>query len=398
MLLHNQVGSVENGRLLGFRVLMVFEVYYPVLGGIQTWISEVVPRLTGHQVTLLTANLDASVHGFEVNYENPKICRIGKKAISSVLMRRGYYSLFRSLWIPQAAYWIRKHISNYDLVYAHVQASEVASIIGAYPTKPVIWHYHGTNHAAMYELFGVRKAILFEFFEHLGAKLPCDGCVTTDDYTKRLMLTHFRATRPTVTIRNGIDANKFRPTHSPVNGFIFTARRLVRKNGLQFLIPAMETVVRSHPRTQLSIAGDGPMKDELAAIITGLGLQDHVKLLGRVSHDELVRLYNDAEFVVLPSLTEGIPLTCLEAMACGRPVLATSVGGVPEIIAPRTGFLIPPQTGEGLIRELASQISLMLNDPEMTRRAGRAARGHVLARFTWEHTANSVNELLRGFD
>jgi glycosyltransferase involved in cell wall biosynthesis len=372
---------------------MVFEVYRPIRGGIQTWISEVIPRLHDHHVTLLTAKLDGETEPDD----GVDIRRIGPDGVLSSLLGRGYFTLFRSLWVAQAAAWIRKHVAEYDAVYAHVQASEMAGMLGAYPLRPVIWHYHGTNHEILYELFNVGKAVSYELFEHVGANLPYSYCVTCDDYTKRIMINHFGVTtRRVVTIRNGIDSIRFHPLgNEPVEGSILSVRRLVYKNGLQYVIPAMKTVIRHHPQAVLNIAGDGPMKNELMDLVDRLGLADSVKFLGQVPDSALVPLYNQAEVVVLPSMIEGTPIGCLEAMACGRPVLATAVGGVPETVTSETGFLVSFRPDESFVEELAAKLSFILGNRELATKIGLTARKLVESRFTWDNTAHDVSKLLQ---
>jgi glycosyltransferase involved in cell wall biosynthesis len=376
------------------KILMVFEVYRPIRGGIQTWISEVIPRLHDHQVTLLTSKLDGEIQ----SDDGLDIRRIGLDGVFPALFGRGYFSLFRSLWVAQAATWIRKHIAEYDAVYAHVQASEMAGMLGAYPLRPVIWHYHGTNHEVLYELFNVGKAVSYELFEHVGAILPFTYCVTCDDYTRHMMIDHFGVTkRRVVTIRNGIDSTRFHPIgNEPVDGSILSVRRLVYKNGLQYLIPAMKAVIRHHPKAVLQIAGGGPMKNELMDLVDRLGLADSVKFLGQVPDNELVPLYNQAEVVVLPSMIEGTPIGCLEAMACGRPVLATAVGGVPETVTPETGFLVSFRPDESFVEELAAKLSFILDNRELATMIGLAARKRVESQFTWDKTAHEVSKLLKG--
>lgn len=379
------------------KILMVYEVYRPVEGGVQTWISEVIPRLLkNHKVTLLTTRLDGVMSN---EHEKFDVHRLGVKGSFSSLLWKGYFTLLRCLWVALAARWIREHVSEYDLVYAHVQASELASVLGAYPLRPVVWHYHGTNHEVLYDLFSTKKAILYELFEHLGARLPFDSCVTSDEYTRNIMLRHFgtQATR-IFTIRNGVDVNKFYPTDDlPTKGLIFCARRLVYKNGLQYLIPAMRQVIQQHPTAALWIAGDGPMRSYLEQLVKRLGLSKKVRFLGQVPNRDLPKLYSKAEVVVLPSMIEATSISCLEAMACGRPVLATAVGGVPEIISPGTGFLITFHPNESFINELGDKLSFILSNSELARSVGKAARQRVVSEFTWDITARSVDALLCRF-
>jgi glycosyltransferase involved in cell wall biosynthesis len=373
---------------------MVYELYHPVEGGVQTWISEVAPRLaTHHDITLLTTALrgDEPLVDSRVG-----LCRVGMNGILPSLHRRNQLSLFRSLWAARGAVWIRKHAAKYDLIYGHVQASELAGVLGAYPLRPVIWHYHGTNHEVLYELFGRKKALLYELFEHIGAKLPFDYCVTSDHYTEQIMLHHFGVNPERIsTIWNGVDINKFRPLRSdPVKGLVVSARRLVYKNGIQFLISAMKTVLTNQPRAMLWIAGEGPMKTELMELVELLGLGKSVRFLGQISNKDMPELYNKAEVVVLPSIIEATAIGCLEAMACAKPVIATAVGGIPEVINEGAGFLVKYRQNPSFVDELAQIISLVLTNRQLARLVGEAARERATSLFTWDKTAKALDNLI----
>jgi glycosyltransferase involved in cell wall biosynthesis len=121
-----------------------------------------------------------------------------------------------------------------------------------------------------------------------------------------------------------------------------------------------------------------------------LGLEHRVTFLGRQSLDELVRLYNEAQIVVSPSLYEGFGLPAVEAMACGTPVIATTAGAFPEtIVDGETGVLVPPADSNALADAIAS----LLGDPQ--RRALMAAAGvkRVEGRFSWRVCATRTAEL-----
>ena len=142
--------------------------------------------------------------------------------------------------------------------------------------------------------------------------------------------------------------------------------------------------------TLLVLAGaKGWMYEEMFALVTQLGLQDRVKMLGYVSNEDLPVLYSASQVFVYPSLFEGFGLPVLEAMQCGAPVITTNVSSLPEV-AGDAGILISPDDVAGLTRELDS----LLSEPE--RRAD--LRGRSLARaslFSWQKTAELTAEVYR---
>ena len=153
--------------------------------------------------------------------------------------------------------------------------------------------------------------------------------------------------------------------------------RLVEHKNLPRLLQAFAQVVKQRPRTRLLLAGSGPLHDALAAQIGQLGLQDHALLLGEQS--EVPALMEAADLVVLPSLREGLSNVVLEAMALGRAVLSTPVGGIPQAIDNgRHGVLVEPTDTDALALALLT----LIDDPALRERLGRAAQHKVLEQYS----------------
>lgn len=200
---------------------------------------------------------------------------------------------------------------------------------------------------------------------------------------------------------NGVNLDLFRPLDQgecraalgleagrPV---LLWAGRLAPEKGASDLIQAVPYILEGHPRARLVMLGQGPLLAELKGLRTQLGLEGAVELRPAVPRQDLARWYNAADLVCLPSLREGRPNTLLEALACGRPILATRVGGVPEIIAEgRTGRLVEPGDPEALGRAAAE----LLDRPETLAALGRAGP-QALAEMglTWAEAAGKVREV-----
>lgn len=152
--------------------------------------------------------------------------------------------------------------------------------------------------------------------------------------------------------------------------------RLDDQKGHRFLIDAIGQLVRRWPRLTALFAGDGPLKDALSAQCAALGLGGRVRFLGY--RDDIPRLLAAADVVVLPSLYEGLPLAAIEALAAGRPLVASAVDGTPEVVIDgETGLLVPPADPLAL----AAAIERILADPPLAARLGEAGRQHVQQNF-----------------
>jgi glycosyltransferase involved in cell wall biosynthesis len=147
--------------------------------------------------------------------------------------------------------------------------------------------------------------------------------------------------------------------------------------GHRDLLEAVRAVVRAHPRTKLLLVGDGPLDRELAALADGYGLSDHVVFAG--FRRDVAVLLATMDVFVLPSLNEGMSHALLEAMALGKPVVATAVGGNREVVeAESTGLLVPAGDPEALARA----VRRLLEDGALAARLGDAARSTTRARFS----------------
>jgi sugar transferase (PEP-CTERM/EpsH1 system associated) len=178
------------------------------------------------------------------------------------------------------------------------------------------------------------------------------------------------------TILNGIDLTRFAFQGPCDDGPIVTVSRLSPEKDVANLIRAAAIVVVQRPDIRIEIAGDGPLRAELAHLTAELRLTDHVIFHGEVR--DIPALLAGARVFVLPSQTEGISLTLLEAAARGLPIVATAVGGSPEVVAAgASGVLVPPRDPAAL----ANGILSVLSDAELGHRMGKAGRERVEKSF-----------------
>lgn len=170
---------------------------------------------------------------------------------------------------------------------------------------------------------------------------------------------------------------------------------LIPRKGHPVLFRALGSLGREVERVDL--AGDGAHRAELQRQVASAGLSRMVRFLGLVRHEELLRRMSSGEWdaVVLPSLQqgpedEGIPVSLMEAMARGVPVIATDSGSTSELVTPGAGLLVPP----GSVEELASAIRALARDPMGRRRLAERARRHVCAEFDARLTASALIDLI----
>ena len=214
--------------------------------------------------------------------------------------------------------------------------------------------------------------------EYLDCKLKnCRFCFTVSEYNRDYILDHYAIARDKLAVhRVGIDLDYWRaaPPRIPEAFTLLAVGRLHEVKNHAFLILACHSLRIAGQKFRCYIAGEGEQREKIEQLINELELREHVHLLGHVERSQLLQLYNEASVVVLTSLSEGVPVTLMEAMAMQRIVLAPDITGIPELITHgETGFLYQP----GLMDDfLAKLIAIKWSAPRLTRLL-RAARHHV---------------------
>jgi glycosyltransferase involved in cell wall biosynthesis len=216
----------------------------------------------------------------------------------------------------------------------------------------------------------------------LAAAREAAGVITVNRALKRaLVALGVDGDRITV-LRNGVDLERFRRVDGralrarlQVDGkLLLSVGNLLEAKGHHLVIDALARL----PDVRLVIAGEGPMQGALERRARALGVAARVRLVGAVAHDALRDYYSAADALVLASAREGMPNVVLESIACGTPVIATNVGGIPEVITSRTlGVLLERRDVDSLV---AAITGLLEHDPDR-----RAIRQQAEA-FSWNET------------
>ena len=178
-----------------------------------------------------------------------------------------------------------------------------------------------------------------------------DHVIAVSNDLKDKILTDFGVEESRISvIPNGIDSAKFRHTDGRVarrhclledgKRYVLTVSRLSVEKGLEYLLRAIGKLHSTD--TELVIIGEGPLRARLVSLAAELGIEDRVRFLGVLGHAEICAWYNAADVFCLPSLWEGCPNVVIEALACGTPVVASRVGGIPDLVPGDCGMLIPP--------------------------------------------------------
>jgi glycosyltransferase involved in cell wall biosynthesis len=294
------------------------------------------------------------------------------------------------------------HLQDAVIVTAGVAAAERLSIpivVTVRDTLPRI--VHKNNYPA--PIAQMASLLLgFQDRRRLDALQHSSRIIAISNFVKGVLLEHGIAPERVTTIYNSVGTMfstspgrpqsralmQQRPPKSAI--CILAAGRLCTEKGFHILLRALPSVVSRHPGVQIKIAGTGPFVKHLRDLATRLDLDQRVNFLGQIPFAEMASVYAGADMVVVPSVfSEPLGRTVLEAMSCGKTVIASAVGAIPELIEHgRTGWLIPPEDSHAL----SEAILRLLADGSLRHSLGNNARQSIAQDF---NDARVVEQTLR---
>jgi len=381
------------------RVCLVTHFFPPHVGGIEKVSYEQSKKLTeaGYEFDVLTSKTKGQTRdptkGIRV-FAYPSLKFADRFGVPYPILTVNSYKLFA------------KTIRNCDLVHAHghvYMSSCLAGIFAKKYNKPFIVTQHNTYIDYKSWLNTVEK--LNDIIIGKSVLKRADRILTVSNQTRNYVLSLGADKTKTSVMYNGVDTNCFQSADKiqsrnkldlPKNRkIVFSARRLVYKNGLDTLIESANLLAKNHPKILFVVAGKGPSRSLIEEKIKELGIEKNIKLAGFVPDELLPVYYNAADFFLLPSASgEGLPLVLFEAMSCGLPVVATTVGGTPEIVEHmKNGVLVPPQNPQAI----ADALSQLLAQKEVSTEIGKQAKQYIHRKLSWKESARQLMEIYQEF-
>ncbi|MEA2297835.1 MAG: hypothetical protein QOF77_771 [Solirubrobacteraceae bacterium] len=193
-------------------------------------------------------------------------------------------------------------------------------------------------------------------------------------------------------IYNGFEPPPVAPTPLPERAHVVCLGRLVPAKGFDIALRAFARVAARRPAARFTIAGDGAARDDLRALAAELGLAERVAFPGWIEPNDVPRLLNQASIVVMPSRREGMPVVGVQAALMARPIVATPVGGLPEIVRDgESGILVAVEDAGALTEAILG----LLDDRTAATAMGARGRRHALRDLDWGQTVSNYHELYR---
>lgn len=366
------------------RVLAVTPHFAPEGGGLERYAGTILGRLAarGHDVEAVamtcTGLPDAECQGVPVR-RLPARLRVGNTPIDPAFGK----AVERAVWALSP-----------EVVLAHTPvpfAAETAYRVASRQGIPFVTTYHaGRLHGSSPVLEGVAAVLRLTMERRMlagSAHLIAVGPFVRDHALAR------HRERVTV-VPPGVDPEMFwpeAPSNRPEILFVGPLDRSYRWKGVDVLLQAFQLVRARIPGLRLRLVGEGDRVEEFRHLAQ---MDDAVMVEGRVDDAGLVQAYHRSSVVVLPSTSdaEAFGMVLAEANACGRPVVASRVGGVPDFVRPGdNGLLVRP----GDVEDLATKLLTVLRDPEHARRMGERGRTRVLREHDWDKLARRTEQVLR---
>ena len=372
-------------------VAIIISNYYPYIGGAEIFAQEIAQRLVkdGHRVDVITGRWDRNLPQLEV------INGVSVYRINLLKFRR-----LGSIAYPPPMLWkllLLNRANHYDLIHSigEIAACEVGTIGKKLMQRPHLMTLQGG-----YLTKGFRNR-LTEIVVSGFVKWNLRNADVVHAISQKLAQNARRfGAKRVVVIPNGVNGSIFksmdRKKLREQYGFSIDAKivvsvaRLVPVKGLDYLIKAVSLLLQTDNKINLLIIGDGSQRAELEELISELKLDNRVRLMGTIPHEQIAGFLNQADVFVLPSLSEGLGIAIIEAMACGIPVIGTNVDGIPDIIKDNdNGVLVPPGDAEAL----AGAIDKLLQDEELRGRLVVRGLEEVEQRFQWKNIYQQVRQV-----
>jgi len=350
------------------RIVQLNPYHYPFAGGIEHRIHHISKRLAKrHEVFVVTGKLPET--SWEEEIDGYRVIRLKSRLLD----------IYNPPYIVTSGIEEKLREIDPDVVDFHYRwAPSYRKAMKKY-VGPKVFTFHNT--------FGEGEGIMkvaskLNDIYYTRFILGFDRIICVSGFVRDDLVTRGFPESKLEVIPNGVEIPDIQPVDE--EDFILFIGRLVSTKGLDYLIEAMKEI-----DTDLIIAGKGPEYDRLQKKVRNLGLEEKVKLPGRVTEEEKQKLLRTCKFFVFPSVWESYGIAAAEAMSYGKPVVASRVGGLPEVVD-GGGILVPPRDP----RALADAINSLLGDEKRRKALGDSAREHV-SKFAWDSVTRQIERVYK---
>ncbi len=384
------------------KALLISASYHPVLGGLQTVTRQLARSLSenGHEVKVVTNRYPRSLPALET------VDGIGVErwpflypCLDALRHRRLDLALAGAYYNPAAVFRFARLAARFnpDVVNVHFPEARLGFVLRVrrhFPFRLVV-SLHGDEIERWFKNTEARPPQARRSLDRLREFLRSADAVTA---CSQYLLNRASALEPSISgkaqvVYNGFDGSRFadRRAFSHPRPYVLAYGRHTRIKGFDLLLRAFALLAERVPHMDLILAGDGEQHQELIAMRDTLGLRDRVSLCGRAKPEEIIHLLNGCRLVVIPSRSETFGIAAMEAISSGCPLVATRVGGLPEVVAAATASHSDsfPLTewAEPEPQDLARAVLRALSQPRNCDRPHSVCPGFSIADMTRRYAA-----------
>jgi glycosyltransferase involved in cell wall biosynthesis len=391
------------------KILQLCSRFPPAPGGTETYVLELSKEMIrrGHQVTVLTSDMYCDTPIKKQKHFKRVFDGKVKRYFTFTIPGEADFPVYPGIGFKA----LREEA---DVIHAHSYGcfnSLPLPIVGRIRGVKTVFTPH--FHPDYSDWGGERRLMLRRVYDRTLGRFSVnyvDDVVVITEFEKRLM----RETgilRPETRVHvvgSGVDLERFSKKSNP-NSFrkqfdikdneklILFVGRVAQKKGLEDLIESAPFVIRQYPEARFVIVGeDMGLGEWMRTEIDQRGLSNNFLLTGFLDQNDLfVSAYHSCNLLVLPSEYEAFGLVLAEAMACGKPCIATNVGGIPDVVLDgKTGILVPPRDPNALAQAQCK----ILSDPEAAKKMGEIGTQTVEKRFSWSKVAEAMLKIYQGLN
>ncbi len=260
-----------------------------------------------------------------------------------------------------------------DIIHSNWTLSAAAAWMGrSYHRRPIVVTVHGSD---------IFQAAKIPVIAQITRKTltACDHIIAVGRSLAQATVQLGVSSQCIEVLPDGVDVTRYSPSTDRAPVILFVGS-LIERKGIRYLLEAWSQIASGYSHMQLVLIGEGSQRKELEQFTRSLGLAGRVQFLGAQPPAQVAEWMRRAQLFVLPSVEEGLGVVLLEALASGTPCVATDVGGIPDVVTPDVGVLVPPRNPEAL----ADAIQSILSHQEHWGELSAHARQRAVEQYSWE--------------
>jgi glycosyltransferase involved in cell wall biosynthesis len=377
------------------KILITSDSYLPRLGGAEVYAYQLATFLkkNGHEVEIMTTEAGTWIKDSE-NITHRFVWN--RNPVSIIRFFIDYYKLIKNVDIVHS-------------IYSHKLAA-IAGFLCLFTKTKLVVSLQGRGILDL-PSNSLLYAKLHKFYRTVSLKLAYKVVASCHEFADIAKI--YTNESKIVYLPNLVDIEEFSDVEKDYSllpfkytgdeDLVFTIRRLVRKNGVQFAVEAMPEIIRNNPRARLVAIGWGPLEEYLKKRVIELHIEDYVYFVGRVENFHLKKMLSLADVVLFPSTAESTSIACLESMSLSKPIVASNVGGYPEMVTDgQNGFLVnltdtlnsdydaPMTLSIDKINALANAVNKILLNRELKNSFSNKSRELAEQKFSWQKNISKI--------